>query len=92
MKGTEVTRFDRRKYDPSLDDRYQQLVEMAPDGILIHDGERIVLANASAVRLAGATHRAQLIGLPIDTFLDPPYLKSVQTQLTDSSSVTEAAG
>jgi PAS domain S-box-containing protein len=77
--------------DWERDERYQELVELAPDGILIHDGERILLANASAVRLAGATHRSQLVGLPIDTFLDPPYLKAVQTQLTESVSPAEPA-
>ena len=66
------------------DERFQQLVELAPDGILIHDGGRIVLANASAARLAGAAVPTQLVGLPIDTFLDPPYLKAVRTQLTGS--------
>ena len=86
MAGREGQREDWER-----DERYQQLVELAPDGILIHDGERIVLANASAVRLAGATRRAQLIGLPIDTFLDPPYLKAVQTQITDSVSPAELA-
>ena len=86
-----MTGSGRRRGDTASDDRYQQLVEMAPDGILIHDGERIVLANASAVRLAGATHRAQLVGLPIDTFLDPPYLKAVEAQLTRSVDPTEPA-
>jgi two-component system cell cycle sensor histidine kinase/response regulator CckA len=86
-----VTGPERRRDDGDLDERYQQLVELAPDGILIHDGGRIVLANASAVRLLGATRRAQVVGLPIDTFLDPPYLKGVQTQLTDSVSPTEPA-
>ncbi len=66
------------------DERYQQLVELAPDSILVHDGERIVLGNAAAARLAGAASREQLVDLPIDTFLDPPYLKAVQTQLTHS--------
>ena len=70
--------------DWKADERFQQLVELAPDGILIHDGGRIVLANASAVRLAGATRSTQLVGMPIDTFLDPPYLKAVRAQLTDS--------
>ena len=64
------------------DERFQQLVELAPDGIVVHDGERVVLANASAVRLAGATHSDQLVGLPIDLFLDPPHLKAIQTELT----------
>lgn len=64
------------------DERYQQLVELAPDAILIHDGDQIVLCNAAAVRLAGATSREQLIGLPIDAFLEPPFLKGVQLQLT----------
>ena len=65
-------------------DRYRQLVELAPDGILVHDGERIVLANAAAVRLAGATHREQFVGQPISTFLHPPYLKAIETQLLGS--------
>ena len=91
MKGTDVTgrRGPREPWEG--DERYQQLVELAPDGILIHDGARIVLANASAARLAGATDQAELVGLPIDTFLDPPYLKAVQTRLTDSVSSLELA-
>ncbi|MBA3556742.1 MAG: response regulator [Gemmatimonadales bacterium] len=59
-------------------------MELAPDGILIHDGEQIVVANAAAVRLAGAHHRNQLIGRPIDSFLNPPYLKAIEEQLIGS--------
>jgi two-component system cell cycle sensor histidine kinase/response regulator CckA len=77
--------------DRERDERYKQLVELAPDGILVHDGGRIVLANASAIRLAGATSQAQLVGVPIDTFLDPPYLKAVQTQLAASVDSPELA-
>ncbi len=66
------------------DERYDRLVELAPDGILIHDGEQIVMANTAAVRLAGADHRDQLISRPIDTFLNPPYFKAVQEQLVRS--------
>jgi two-component system cell cycle sensor histidine kinase/response regulator CckA len=72
----------RREVD--RDERYDRLVELAPDGILIHDGEQIVMANTAAVRLAGADHRDQLIGRPIDTFLNPPYFKAVQEQLVRS--------
>jgi PAS domain S-box-containing protein len=86
-----VTVFERRREDTERDERYQQLVELAPDGILVHDGDRIVLANASAVRLAGATSRAQLVGRFIDAFLDPPYLKAIATQLTDSISPADPA-
>lgn len=81
--------IERRAWNRA--ERYQELVELAPDGILIHDGVRIVLVNAAAVRLAGATHRAQLVGRPIEAFLDPPYLKAVQAQLTDAISPAEAA-
>ena len=63
------------------DERYQQLVELAPDAILVHDDGWIVLANAAALRLAGATRRAQLIGRAIGEFLDPPYLKAIQNRL-----------
>ena len=79
--------LERRRGDSEREDRYQQLVELAPETILIHDGERIVLANAAAVRLAGATHRDQLVGQPIDCFLNPPYLKAVEAHLLGSGDV-----
>ena len=102
MSGTDVTRrketrqdVERRAADRAdameRDQRYQQLVELAPDAILIHDGERIVLANAAAVRLAGATRRDQVVGLPIDTFLDPPYLKAAEISLTADHDPLELA-
>ncbi len=94
-----VRRGERRRGDQALaaavqgsmerDERYQQLVELAPESILIHDGERIVLANAAAVRLAGATHRDQLVGQPIDSFLHPPYLKAVEAHLLGSGDVVK---
>ena len=75
--------------DQEREERYQQLVELAPESILIHDGERIVLANAAAARLAGAIHRDQLVGQPIDSFLHPPYLKAVEAQLLKSGDVVK---
>ncbi len=77
---------ERRREEQEHEARYRQLVELAPDAILIHDGERIVLANAAAVHLAGATRQDQVVGLPVSTFLEPPYLKAVQSQLLGSGS------
>jgi PAS domain S-box-containing protein len=86
-----VTKLKGHRSGREIDERYEQLVELAPDAILVHDGGRIVLANAAAVRLAGATSRAQVVGQPIEAFLDPPYLKAVQTQITDSVRPAEIA-
>jgi PAS domain S-box-containing protein len=82
---THVTERERER-TWERDERFQQLVELTPDGILVHDDGRIVLANASALRLAGATGRTQLIGQPIETFLDPPYLNLAlpRTELLDT--------
>jgi two-component system, cell cycle sensor histidine kinase and response regulator CckA len=85
-----ILRSDRR-HTARLRERFDQLVELAPDGILVHDGERVILVNASAVRLAGATTRGQVVGLPIDTLLDPPHLKGIEVQLTDDNSVVALA-
>jgi two-component system cell cycle sensor histidine kinase/response regulator CckA len=88
IRGGERRREDRAR-SAERDQRYLQLVELAPDTILIHDGERVILANAEAVRLAGATDRGQLVGQPIDRFLHPPYLKAVETQILSSEDVAK---
>ena len=41
------------------------------------------------MRLLGATRRDQLVGLPIEKVLDPPYLKAVQSELTDEVTPSE---
>lgn len=79
-----VAKPERWRPRRESDSRYRQLVELAPDGILVHDGERIVLGNAAAARLAGARCREELIGLPVDTFLHPPYLKAAQSLILDA--------
>jgi two-component system, cell cycle sensor histidine kinase and response regulator CckA len=68
--------------------RYHQLVVLAPDGIMIHDGERVLLANNAAARLAGATQLDQLIGAPIEGFLKPPFLRGVEEQLLTSGDLS----
>lgn len=69
--------------------RFERLVELSPDGILVHDGEHITAVNAAFTRLAGATHREQLVGQAVDRFLQPPHLKAVQRQLTGALRDTE---
>ncbi|MFN2316078.1 MAG: ATP-binding protein, partial [Gemmatimonadales bacterium] len=66
-----------------LEERHHQLIELSPDAILVHDGERIVFGNAAALRLTGALRRDQLEGQLVDRFLAPPFLKSVAARLTD---------
>lgn len=77
--ATPERRYRRRETDAP----YRELVELAPDGILVHDSERIVLGNAAAARLAGASCGEELAGLPIDTFFHPPYLKAAQSLILD---------
>lgn len=88
-----VTRSHRRGSlsRAEQDERVEQLVELAPDAILIHQDGKIVLANAAAVRLAGATRRSQVVGRRIEDFLDPPYLKAVESQITDAIAPAEIA-
>ncbi len=72
-------------------ERHHQLIELSPDAILVHDGERVVFGNAAALRLTGATHRDQLVGQLVDRFLAPPFLKSVASWLTRPASLDDPA-
>ena len=79
----------RRAEDVERDRRYEQLVELSPDAIFVHDGERIVSANAAALRLAGASKANQLVGRDVGLVLNPPFLKAVQHKLVDETGPEE---
>ncbi len=42
--------------------RYRELVEMSPDSIVVHRDGRIVFANSAAIKLAGGSEPADLLG------------------------------
>ena len=54
-----------------VSEQFQQLVEQAPDGVVILDSGRIVFINATAARLLGVTREAAL-GTPIASYLPAP--------------------
>ena len=54
----------------SNEDRYRRLIELAPDAVLICSDAGIRFANPAAISLAGVQRRLDMIGLPIDQFLD----------------------
>ncbi len=71
--------------------RYEQLVERAPDGIIVHDGERIIDVNAALLRLTGASRPQQLIGRSVSSLLERPYLQHVEERLISTSTDEEPA-
>src|SRR5581483_7888778 len=61
--STEIS--ERKRMEASLresEERYRQLVEFSPDGILLLDGERIVFVNGAALRMFGARNQNELLG------------------------------
>jgi diguanylate cyclase (GGDEF)-like protein len=54
----------------SSDERYRRLIELAPDAVLICSKTGITFANSAAIALAGARNRYDLMGAPVERFLE----------------------
>jgi diguanylate cyclase (GGDEF)-like protein/PAS domain S-box-containing protein len=51
------------------EERYQRLVELSPDAILVHADGEIVFVNGAGVKLLGAEACEQIVGRPIKEFV-----------------------
>jgi diguanylate cyclase (GGDEF)-like protein/PAS domain S-box-containing protein len=54
----------------SSDERYRRLVELAPDGVIMCSNTSIKFANSAALALTGAKSRHDVVGIPIENFLE----------------------
>ena len=63
------------------EERYQTLVELSPDAIIVHVDRRIVFINSAGMRLLGAANREQLLGLPILNFIHEDFRDSVENRI-----------
>ena len=59
------------------EERYRNLVEMSPDGVAVHDGERVVFANPRLVEMLGFTSADEIVGRPVMSFVHQDSLALV---------------
>ena len=76
---------DRRRAEERLrheEERYRNLVESSPDGIVLVAGGRIVYGNRSAARLFGARETRELIGLsPLGDLVAPDHVAVIEKRM-----------
>ena len=63
------------------EERYRQLFELSPDGILIHSEGKIALVNSACVTLLGAAAPGELIGKPILDIFESQYHEIVKERI-----------
>jgi PAS domain S-box-containing protein len=76
-----VTDVSQRRADgrtiADLIDRYRLLVELSPDGLIVHQNGLIVYANPSSCRFVGCATESDLLGHPITDFVDAASRKDM---------------
>ena len=65
------------------EERYQRLVELSPDAIIVHVDGKVVFVNRAGVRLLGAETADQLAGRAVMSFVHRDYLESVRRRLDE---------
>lgn len=63
------------------EDRYQRLVDMSPDAILVHAGGEYVFANPAAARLFGARSPKDVVGKDVMELIHPVYHAAVAQRI-----------
>jgi PAS domain S-box-containing protein len=85
--------FDRRhRTETALrasEMRYRQFIELAPYGVLVHAGGKLLFANPKTLAIFGASSPTDLLGKPVLDFVHPDYRDAVrerQRRLIESRS------
>lgn len=55
------------------EEQHRSLIELSPDAIFVHDGEKILYTNPSGAKILGANNMGELIGKPIMDLVHPDF-------------------
>ena len=66
--------------ESTSEERFRRLVEIAPDTVLLHADGELIFVNPAGIRLLGATSAEELVGRPIDHFVDTDDLAAAFEQ------------
>jgi len=67
---------ESRKAEKALlesEEKYRTMVDLLPDAIIIHEGGKLVFANAAALKIAGAASFDELIGRSLMDYVHPDF-------------------
>ncbi|RZI44800.1 EAL domain-containing protein [Herbaspirillum sp. HC18] len=79
---------DRHRYEAALEvseSRLRQLVESAPDAIIVQTRRQFAYLNAAAARLFGIQSRKHLIGTPVVDRVHPDFRETVEQRMTTTN-------
>ncbi len=77
---------DDKKAEQELrdsEDKYRQLADLSPEGILIHVNNTIQYANNSAARIMNAGSPEELLGKRVTDFVHPDYIPMVKERIAE---------
>jgi PAS domain S-box-containing protein len=80
-----ITRLNRYRQLLFERSKFEQLVRLSPDGVLIVDGNgRIYMANPALLQLLGAKEEETLLGLTLSDIVMPEYQNAVAFHLQNA--------
>ncbi|NLV28274.1 MAG: PAS domain S-box protein [Methanomicrobiales archaeon] len=66
------------------EERYRTLVELSPDAIFVHDGERILFSNPAGLKLLGAERMEEILHHSPLEFVHPDFISKAKLRLERS--------
>ena len=63
------------------ENKYRSLIELAPDAVMIHEGDVISFINNAGIKMFGAPNSDEIIGKSIYDFIHPDYIYNVKSQI-----------
>ena len=76
---TEIQRYECALRES--EERYRTLVEISPDGVILHRDGKILYVNPAAQKLMGALHPEEIVGKPVLDFIVPGFRDAVRANI-----------
>jgi PAS domain S-box-containing protein len=76
---------ERKRAEAALresEESYQRLVEMSPDGIIVHKDELVEFVNSAGLKLIGATSETAVIGKSVIDLVRPEYRELMKERVS----------
>lgn len=86
---------ERLKMEHALkesEQRYRALVDLAPEGVVVHSAGKLDYINQAGAAVFGATSPAELIGKPISDFVHPDFWERVTQRMAQVQQSGQAIG